>query len=128
MATIFTRKLGSQGMEVPAIGTGCMGLTWAYNSGAATPDAAFEQADQLFAACQKSGSNMLVTAWIYTPSKPGMPHNEEVVGRAVEKYGRDKWIIVDKIGACGRGVNHAGLWCTPARRPTLREHRGRGRN
>jgi aryl-alcohol dehydrogenase-like predicted oxidoreductase len=92
-----------------------MGLTWAYNSGAATPDAAFEQADQLFAACQKSGSNMLVTAWIYTPSKPGMPHNEEVVGRAIEKYGRDKWIIVDKIGACAvRGrVAGPGGGCAP---------------
>lgn len=39
---------------------------------------------------------MLVTAWIY--STPGHLHNEEVVARAIEKYGRDKWIIVDKIG------------------------------
>jgi aryl-alcohol dehydrogenase-like predicted oxidoreductase len=27
-----TRKLGSQGLEVPVIGLGCMGMSWAYGA------------------------------------------------------------------------------------------------
>eukprot|EP01012_Entosiphon_sulcatum_P012190 TRINITY_DN17617_c0_g1_i1.p1 TRINITY_DN17617_c0_g1~~TRINITY_DN17617_c0_g1_i1.p1 ORF type:complete len:226 (-),score=43.97 TRINITY_DN17617_c0_g1_i1:238-879(-) len=95
MTTIPRVALGSQGLEVPAIGFGTMGLTWAY----APPDLATlnERKGSLFEACQKHGSNALVTAWIYFSE--GLPHNEEVVGEAIAKYGRDKWIIIDKIGA-----------------------------
>lgn len=50
----------------------------------------------MFDELQKRGCNALVTAWIY--ATPGFPHNEEVVGAAIKKHGRDKWIIVDKIG------------------------------
>jgi aryl-alcohol dehydrogenase-like predicted oxidoreductase len=80
------RKLGSQGLEVSALGLGCMGMTHAYgsgdvDSGMATIDRALEL-----------GVTFLDTAEVYGPYT-----NEELVGRAVAGR-RDRFEIATKFG------------------------------
>lgn len=80
------RKLGSQGLEVSALGLGCMGMNWAYgpadeNESLATLDRALEL-----------GITFFDTAEAYGPFK-----NEELLGRAF-KGKRDRIILATKFG------------------------------
>src|SRR5262249_53213158 len=72
-------RLGSQGLVVPRIGYGAMGLSWLYSPGAHV------DADAVFAKLQELGVTFLDTAAIY--ASPGLPHNEEVIGGAIKKWG-----------------------------------------
>jgi aryl-alcohol dehydrogenase-like predicted oxidoreductase len=86
-----TRKLGRTGVDIPAIGFGCMGLSSVYGTADdATSIAVIHRAIEL-------GVNFLDTADIY-----GTGGNEELVGRAI-KGKRDHVILATKFGHKIRG-------------------------
>lgn len=89
------RKLGHQGLEVPVLGLGCMGMTFAYGGGKADPDECLRVLDRSL----ELGMNFWDTAQSYGPFT-----NEELLGRAL-KGRREKVIVATKFawknGAAG---------------------------
>jgi aryl-alcohol dehydrogenase-like predicted oxidoreductase len=86
-----TRKLGTTGVDIPAIGLGCMGMSSVYGTADdATSIAVIHRALEL-------GINFLDTADIY-----GAGHNEELVGRAI-KGKRNQVVLATKFGNVIRG-------------------------
>jgi len=86
-----TRKLGTQGLEIPLIGLGCMGMSTSV--GFNTYGKADEK--ESIATIHRSlelGGNFLDTADLYGPLL-----NERLVGNAI-KGNRDKYIIATKFG------------------------------
>jgi aryl-alcohol dehydrogenase-like predicted oxidoreductase len=81
------RKLGNQGLEVSAIGLGCMGMSFSYY-----PFPEKEDAINLIRKAVEQGVNFFDTAEVYGPYV-----NEELVGEALEPY-KDKVIIATKFG------------------------------
>ena len=81
------RKLGKSGLEVSAIGLGCMGLSYGYG-----PAADRGEAIKLIRAAVDRGVTFFDTAEAYGPYK-----NEEVVGEALAPV-RDKVVIATKFG------------------------------
>jgi aryl-alcohol dehydrogenase-like predicted oxidoreductase len=82
-----TRTLGNQGLEVSALGLGCMGMSQSF--GARPPRA--EMITFLRAAVER-GVTFFDTAEVYGPF-----HNEELVGEALEPV-RDQVVIATKFG------------------------------
>jgi aryl-alcohol dehydrogenase-like predicted oxidoreductase len=82
-----TRKLGTHGPEVSALGLGCMNLNWAY--GPATDRA---EAIALIRAAHERGVTFFDTAEAYGPRL-----NETVVGEALASV-RDAVVIATKFG------------------------------
>ena len=82
-----TRKLGNQGLEVSAIGLGCMGISFSYY-----PFPEKKDAINLLQKAVELGVNFFDTAEVYGPYT-----NEEVVGEALAPL-RDKIIIATKFG------------------------------
>jgi aryl-alcohol dehydrogenase-like predicted oxidoreductase len=96
-----TRKLGRQGLEVPAIGLGCMGMSQSYG----VPDdresiATLHRAIEL-------GVTFLDTAEAYGPFA-----NEELLGRALEGR-RDQVILATKFGFRFEGSQLVGTDSRP---------------
>ncbi|MFD2052840.1 aldo/keto reductase [Mesorhizobium calcicola] len=84
--TLKTRKLGSQGLQVSAIGLGCMGMSQSYGpADEAESIAALHRAIEL-------GCTFLDTAEVYGPFT-----NEALLGRAL-KGKRDQVTIATKFG------------------------------
>ncbi|MEK1903001.1 MAG: aldo/keto reductase [Rhizobium sp.] len=84
--TMQKRKLGSQGLEVSAIGLGCMGMSQSYGPADETESiATLHRAIEL-------GCTFLDTAEVYGPYK-----NEELLGRAL-KGRRDEVTLATKFG------------------------------
>src|ERR1700744_555618 len=81
------RKLGNSGLEVSALGLGCMGLSFGY--GPATDKA---EAIKLIRAAVESGVTFFDSAEAYGPFT-----NEEVVGEALQPY-RNDVVIATKFG------------------------------
>lgn len=81
------RKLGKSGLEVSALGLGCMGLSHGY--GPATDK---QKAISLIRAAVDRGATFFDTAEVYGPFL-----NEEVVGEALAPV-RDKVVIATKFG------------------------------
>ncbi|MCO5994474.1 aldo/keto reductase [Actinoallomurus rhizosphaericola] len=80
------RRLGTQGLEVSALGLGCMGMTWAYGQGDDTESiATIHRALEL-------GCDFFDTAEVYGPWT-----NEELLGRALRGR-RDEAVIATKFG------------------------------
>jgi aryl-alcohol dehydrogenase-like predicted oxidoreductase len=80
------RKVGSQGLEVGAIGLGCMGMTHAYGMGdEAESIATIHRAIEL-------GVTMFDTAEVYGPHT-----NEVLLGKAIRGR-RDQVVIATKFG------------------------------
>ncbi len=80
-----TRRLGAAGLEVSALGLGCMGMSQAYG----TPDE-----DESIATIHRAldlGIFFLDTANVY-----GLGHNEELVGRAITGR-RDSVVLATKF-------------------------------
>ncbi|MGC4038996.1 MAG: aldo/keto reductase [Chitinophagaceae bacterium] len=81
------RKLGNGGLEVSALGLGCMGLTFGYSTAIDEKDAI-----KVIRTAYDSGITFFDTAEAY--SKGG---NETLLGKAVKPF-RDKVIIATKFG------------------------------
>jgi aryl-alcohol dehydrogenase-like predicted oxidoreductase len=81
------RKLGNEGLEVSAIGLGCMGMSFSYY-----PFPEKEDAINLIRKAAEHGVNFFDTAEVYGPYV-----NEELVGEALEPY-KGKVIIATKFG------------------------------
>jgi aryl-alcohol dehydrogenase-like predicted oxidoreductase len=81
-----TRKLG-QGLEVSAIGFGCMGLNFSYGTGVSK-----QEGIALIRKAFEDGVTFFDTAEIYGPFT-----NEELVGTALKPI-RDKVVIATKFG------------------------------
>jgi aryl-alcohol dehydrogenase-like predicted oxidoreductase len=80
------RKLGSQGLEVSAVGLGCMGMSQSYGPADETESiATLHRAIEL-------GCNFLDTAEVYGPFT-----NEDLLGRAL-KGRRDQVVLATKFG------------------------------
>src|SRR5438034_11359328 len=81
------RKLGNEGLEVSAIGLGCMGMSFGYH-----PFPEKEDAINLIRKAVEEGVNFFDTDEVYGPY-----NNEELVGEALEPY-KGKVIIATKFG------------------------------
>ena len=101
--TIQKRKLGRDGLEVSAIGLGCMGLSSGYGPAAGTQDAI-----RLIRAAVEHGVTFFDTAEAYGPFK-----NEELVGEALAPF-RDQVVIATKFGhVFGRELRDLGVDSRP---------------
>jgi aryl-alcohol dehydrogenase-like predicted oxidoreductase len=86
-----TRKLGNTGVDIPAIGLGCMGMSSVYGAADdATSISVIHRAIEL-------GVTFLDTADIY-----GAGGNEALVGRAI-KHRRDRVVLATKFGNVIKG-------------------------
>ena len=81
------RKLGNSGLEVSALGLGCMGLSYGYG-----PAANIADGMQLIRAAFARGVTFFDTAEVYGPFK-----NEELVGEALAPF-RDQVVLATKFG------------------------------
>lgn len=81
------RTLGRSGLEVSALGLGCMGLSYGYGPATDT-----RQAVELIRAAVERGVTFFDTAEVYGPYL-----NEEVVGEALKPF-RDRVVIATKFG------------------------------
>jgi aryl-alcohol dehydrogenase-like predicted oxidoreductase len=81
------RKLGDSGLEVSALGLGCMGLSYGYG-----PAVDREHGISLIRAAVERGVTFFDTAQIYGPFA-----NEELVGEALAPF-RDQVVIATKFG------------------------------
>lgn len=96
------RKLGTQGLEVSAIGLGCMGMTHGY-----TPLPDRNAMIKLIRTAYEKGENFFDTAEVYGPFT-----NEELVGEAVEPF-RKEVVIATKFGWNVLGGDPSGLNSRP---------------
>ncbi|UNK62572.1 aldo/keto reductase [Buttiauxella ferragutiae] len=81
------RYLGHSGLEVSALGLGCMGLSHGYG-----PATDIRQAVELIRAAVERGVTFFDTAEVYGPYL-----NEDVVGEALKPF-RDRVVIATKFG------------------------------
>src|SRR3954467_11012290 len=81
------RVLGKGGLEVSAIGFGCMGLNFGYASAVSK-----EEGIALIRAAVERGVTFFDTAEVYGPFT-----NEEIVGEALKPF-RDRVVIATKFG------------------------------
>ena len=105
---MHTRKLGRQGLEVSALGLGCMGMTGVYATGA---DAA--ECEATLIAAVDAGVTLFDTAEIYGPYT-----NEELLGRVLGGARRDGVTLATKFGF---DLQHAGSgWALDSRPEHIR--------
>jgi len=97
------RKLGDSGLEVSALGLGCMGLSFGYG-----PAVDKQEAIKLIRAAYEEGITFFDTAECYGPFT-----NEELLGEALAPF-RDKVVIATKFGFQD-GDSKKGLDSSPAR-------------
>jgi aryl-alcohol dehydrogenase-like predicted oxidoreductase len=97
------RTLGKSGLEVSALGLGCMGLSYGYG-----PATDRTEAVKLIRAAFERGVTFFDTAEVYGPFI-----NEEVVGEALEPF-REQVVIATKFGF-RNGDTGAGLDSRPER-------------
>ena len=86
-SAVEKRRLGNSGLEVSAIGFGCMGMSWSYGP----PKEKREMTSLLHAAVER-GVTFFDTAEVYGPLL-----NEELIGEALFPY-RDSVVIATKFG------------------------------
>lgn len=98
-----TRKSGTQGLEVSALGLGCMGLNFGY--GTVTDK---KEAIKLIRKAFALGVTFFDTAEVYGPFT-----NEEVVGEAVAPF-RDDVVIATKFGFDIQDGKSVGLNSRPS--------------
>lgn len=98
-----TRKLGNSGLEVSALGLGCMGLSYGYGPAVETQDGI-----ALIRAAVDRGVTFFDTAEVYGPFT-----NETLVGEALAPF-RDRVMIATKFGFKIEDGKQAGLDSRPA--------------
>jgi aryl-alcohol dehydrogenase-like predicted oxidoreductase len=103
------RRLGKSGLEVSALGFGCMGLSFGYGPALDKNDAI-----KIILAAYDRGITFFDTAEAYGPFA-----NEELVGEALAPV-RDKVVIATKFGF-KNGIPSQGLDSTPERIRTVAE-------
>ncbi|WP_175632618.1 aldo/keto reductase [Pedobacter ghigonis] len=81
------RILGKNGLEVSALGLGCMGLSFGYG-----PAAEKSKAIELIRSAYEQGITFFDTAEVYGPYT-----NEEVVGEAIQPF-RNEVVVATKFG------------------------------
>ncbi len=81
------RKLGKEGLQVSALGLGCMGMSTAYGP------ADEKESLRVLHRYLELGGNFLDTAEVYGPYK-----NEELLGRFLSEVPRDTVIVATKFG------------------------------
>ena len=100
------RKLGNSGLEVSAIGLGCMGMSFSYG-----PPKDKQEMTSLLRAAVERGVTFFDTAEVYGPFT-----NEELVGEALAPF-RGRVVIATKFGFDLSGADHrpgaAGLNSRP---------------
>jgi aryl-alcohol dehydrogenase-like predicted oxidoreductase len=101
--TMHTRQLGKSGLEVSALGFGCMGLSFGYG-----PAVDRQQGISLIRAAVERGITFFDTAEAYGPFT-----NEELVGEALAPM-RDQVVIATKFGFKFEGGKSVGLDSRPA--------------
>jgi len=104
-ALMQKRKLGNSGLEVSAIGLGCMGLS--YGLGPAVDK---QEGISLIRAAVERGVTFFDTAEVYGPFT-----NEELVGEALLPF-RDQVAIATKFGFAPN-ASDGGKWSTVNSRP-----------
>jgi aryl-alcohol dehydrogenase-like predicted oxidoreductase len=97
------RTLGKSGLEVSAIGFGCMGLSFGYG-----PATSRDEGIAIIRAAFDGGVTFFDTAEAYGPFT-----NEELVGEALGPF-RDQVVIATKFGFKFEGGKQAGLDSRPA--------------
>jgi len=96
------RKLGNSGLEVSAIGLGCMGMTFSY-----TPFPEKKDVITLLGKAVEQGVTFFDTAEVYGPY-----NNEELVGEALAPF-RNEVVIATKFGFDIRNGKMMGVNSTP---------------
>ena len=96
------RVLGKSGLEVSAIGFGCMGLNFGYGTSVSK-----EEGVALIRAAVERGVTFFDTAEVYGPFT-----NEEMVGEALKPV-RDQVVIATKIGFGFKDGKQSGLDSRP---------------
>ena len=117
------RKLGKTGLEVSALGLGCMGLSYGYGPAVGRKDGI-----ALIRAAVEHGVTFFDTAEVYGPFT-----NEELVGEALAPF-REQVVIATKFGfdpdpdgrprmglTAGRSIS--GRWPRPRSSDSDRRHR-----
>jgi aryl-alcohol dehydrogenase-like predicted oxidoreductase len=104
------RKLGNSGLEVSAIGLGCMGMSWSYGP----PKDKREMTTLLHAAVDR-GVTFFDTAEVYGPLV-----NEELVGEALAPF-RGQVVIATKFG-WEANPSDGGKWNALNSRPEHIKH------
>ncbi len=99
------RKLGTGGLEVSALGFGCMGMSWSYGP----PKDTKEMTSLLHAAVER-GVTFFDTAEVYGPLL-----NEELVGQALAPF-RGRVVIATKFG-WEANPDDGGKWSALNSRP-----------
>jgi Aldo/keto reductase family len=99
------RKLGKSGLEVSAIGLGCMGMSWSYG-----PPKDKQEMIMLVRAAVERGITFFDTAAVYGPFL-----NEELVGEALAPF-RGQVVIATKFGWEAK-PNEGGKWSALNSRP-----------
>lgn len=92
------RLLGKSGLEVSAVGLGCMGFTQSY-----PPYPEKNEAIETLRKAVESGINFFDTAEVYSMFK-----NEELVGEALEPFGDDV-VIATKFGYDMANIHFEGV-------------------
>src|SRR5664279_6366862 len=95
------RKLGKSGLEVSALGFGCMGLNFGYGNSLDK-----QEAIALIRAAVEMGVNFFDTAEVYGPFT-----NEEIVGEALASFG-NQVVIATKFGFDFQDGKNVGLNCS----------------
>jgi aryl-alcohol dehydrogenase-like predicted oxidoreductase len=98
-----TRRLGSSGLEVSALGLGCMGMSFGYG-----PAADRQEMISLIRTAVDRGVTFFDTAEAYGPFA-----NEELVGEALAPV-RDRVVIATKFGFTFESGGQRGLDSRPA--------------
>lgn len=99
------RKLGNSGLEVSALGLGCMGMSWSYG-----PAKDKQEMIALLRAAVERGVAFFDTAEVYGPLV-----NEELVGEALAPF-RGQVVIATKFG-WAPGPNDTNRWSNLNSRP-----------